>query len=51
MCGKTRIDRCRKNEVRRKVGVREEMRDRLDQKVLKWFRFGEMDRVIGKAVY
>ena len=43
MCGVTRLDRIRNEEVRRRTGVVRELAERADQRVLKWF--GHMERM------
>ena len=43
MCGVTRMDRIRNEEVRRRTGVVQEMAGRAEQRVLQWF--GHMERM------
>ena len=43
MCGVTRMDRVRNEEVRRRTGVRKELSGRAEQSVLRWF--GHMERM------
>ena len=48
MCGVTRWDRLRNEEVRERVGVPEKMSNRVDRKVLKWF--GHVERMGGERL-
>ena len=41
MCGAARMDRGRNEELKRKVGVKEKLSDRVDRKVLKCFGYVE----------
>ena len=43
MCGVTRMESRRNEEVRRKVSVKEDMSERVDRKMLKWF--GHVERM------
>ena len=43
MCGVTRLDRIRNDEVRRRTGVVKELTGRADENVLRWF--GHMERM------
>ena len=43
MCGVSRLDRLRNEEVRERTGVREELADRVDKNVLRWF--GHVERM------
>ena len=43
MCDVIRFDRARNEEVKCRVGVKESMSDKMDQKVMKWF--GHMEHV------
>ena len=43
MCGVTRLDRIRNEEVRERSGVRKELADRVDINVLRWF--GHVERM------
>ena len=48
MCGVTRMDRVRNEEVRRRTGVVRELADRAEQGVLRWF--GHMERMDGERL-
>ena len=43
MCGVSRLDRLRNEEVRERTGVRKELADRVDMNVLRWF--GHVERM------
>ena len=43
MCGVTRLDRLRNEEVRERTGVRKELAERVDANVLRWF--GHVERM------
>ena len=43
MCGVSRLDRLRNEEVRERTGVRKELADRVDTNVLRWF--GHVERM------
>ena len=43
MCGVSRLDRLRNEEIRRRMGVTKEMAERVDESVLRWF--GHMERM------